>query len=237
MHSSALVILVLALTTLAAPAPHRFGRPQNAGFPGFGRPDISKGHKVAGGNDLQNSSSTLRKWFNFFFGSFSLTALDASVVQKGFLNDGQNPPVDGQFPSLTSYQSRCIQTRLLLMNPKRKQLHQLLRAHPAGNSPYQCTTNYYRHLDHWFLHLSVLSLPTSRMPSSKFKHPKNLDTIPANTAFNISMAFNNVDNAAMIHQPVIMLIAQHGNLDDCVYVISTTPWHSLQSTLPQFIAK
>ncbi|KAJ7491210.1 hypothetical protein FB451DRAFT_1222407, partial [Mycena latifolia] len=34
---------------------------------------------------------------------------------------------------------------------------------------------------------------TDKMPSSKFQNPKNLDTIPVNTPFNISLALNNLD--------------------------------------------
>ena len=37
------------------------------------------------------------------------------------------------------------------------------------------------------------SIPSSaKMPSAKFTNPKNGDTIPANTAFTISMAINNL---------------------------------------------
>ncbi|KAJ6606388.1 hypothetical protein DFH09DRAFT_1241947 [Mycena vulgaris] len=206
------------------------------------------------------------------------TPLDASVIQQGFLNDGQNPPVDGQFPSLTSgnnFSNFCAITLPGVPLTDGKQI-------PTG---------------------SCNGSPIDA--SSKFQHPKNLDTIPANIPFNISMKINNIDaghftnakenyyaapqqlnaqgtiighthvvietlssltqgtptpsyfsrncfiilsqgintpiengavstpvvtgvpagfyrlcsqNAAMNHQPVIVPIAPHGNIDDCVYV-------------------
>ncbi|KAJ7854919.1 hypothetical protein B0H13DRAFT_2503602 [Mycena leptocephala] len=214
----------------------------------------------------------------------SLT-LDPRVIQTGFQNDGQQPPVDGQFPSLTSFNNFinfCAKT---------------LPATPLTNGQ-QITSG------------SCNGAPiglipsTAKMPSSKFTFPKNLDTITANQNFTLKMVLKNVDadhftnakenyfaapqqlnadgviighthvvietipsltsttatdpntfvffkgintgldaegqvstlvgsaktpgvpagtyrlcsmNAAMNHQPVIVPIAQHGNLDDCVY--------------------
>ncbi|KAJ7115107.1 hypothetical protein C8R43DRAFT_1078355 [Mycena crocata] len=224
------------------------------------------GGGAAAGGDLQKSFT-----------------LDPSVVQKGFLNNGQNPPVEGQFPSLTSennFINFCAQT---------------LPKTPLTNGQ-QVTTG------------SCNGAPiglipsTAKMPSGKFSFPKNLDTIPFNKTFTIQYTLKNIDaghftnakenyyaapqqlndqgtiighthvviekiqsltttevtdpnvffffkgintglvdgkvstevtggcppgvyrlcsqNAAMNHQPVIVPIAQHGNLDDCVYFTS-----------------
>ena len=44
------------------------------------------------------------------------------------------------------------------------------------------------------------SIPSSaNMPSAKFTNPKNGDTIAANTAFNISMAINNLQTGAFVN--------------------------------------
>lgn len=40
---------------------------------------------------------------------------------------------------------------------------------------------------------------TSKMPSSKFTNPKNGDTIPANQAFTISMAINNLETGNFVN--------------------------------------
>ncbi|KAJ7184375.1 hypothetical protein C8R46DRAFT_938248 [Mycena filopes] len=302
MHSSALIVtLALALATAAVPARHRFDRPKNFRF---GQPKNGKSTDatlsptptgvlatptglpaavtatatstpqpppaVASNTTVGGATGDLQTSFT----------LDPSVIQTGFQNNGQNPPVQGQFPSLTSGNNFINFCALTLPNT------------PLTNGK-QITTG------------SCNGAPiglipsTDKMPSSKFQNPKNLDTIPANTPFNITLGLKNVDaghftnaqenyfaapqqlnaqgviighthvviealstmdqatttdpktfvffkasplliseksnltmifagvpagfyrlcsqNAAMNHQPVIVPIAQHGNLDDCVY--------------------
>ncbi|KAJ7728546.1 hypothetical protein B0H16DRAFT_1427991 [Mycena metata] len=222
---------------------------------------------AAGDDDLQNSFT-----------------LDQSVVQKGYLDDGQQPPVAGQFASLTSpnnFINFCAKT--LPGTPLTNGLQ--IAGGSCNGAPIGLIPSF------------------EKMPSSKFVNPKNLATIPANTNFTIQMVLNNIDaghftnaqknyyaapqqlnadgviighthvvieslpaldtitstdprkfvffkgintglengqvstpvgsaskpgvpagfyrlcsqNAAMNHQPVIVPIAQHGNLDDCVY--------------------
>ena len=40
---------------------------------------------------------------------------------------------------------------------------------------------------------------TANIPASKFTNPKNFDTIPANTAFTISMAINNLETGNFVN--------------------------------------
>ncbi|KAJ7443110.1 hypothetical protein FB451DRAFT_1343817 [Mycena latifolia] len=99
--------------------------------------------------------------------------LDPSVISVGFTDDGQNPPVAGQTASLTStnnYINFCAQT---------------LAQTPLTNGV-QVTTG--------SCNPAPIGLIPSvdAMPSAKFTFPKNFDTIPAKTPFNISMALTNV---------------------------------------------
>ncbi|KAJ7881867.1 hypothetical protein B0H13DRAFT_2235522 [Mycena leptocephala] len=235
--------------------------------------DSTTGNNAGGGAGTGNTTDL----------QSSLT-LDPSVIQQGFLNDGQQPPVAGQTASLTSgnnFINFCAQTldQIPLTNGKQVTTGSCNGA-PIGLIPSK-----------------------DKMPSAKFVNPKNLDTIPANTNFTIQLAIKNLDagfftnakenyfaapqqlntegtivghthvviesitaidaiealdpnsfiffkgindplvdgqvstvvgsaaaagvpagtyrlcsqNAAMNHQPVIVPIAQHGNLDDCVY--------------------
>ncbi|KAJ7181252.1 hypothetical protein C8R46DRAFT_986399 [Mycena filopes] len=215
--------------------------------------------------------------------------LDPSLIQKGFLDDGQQPPVAGQFASTTSGNNFINFCALTLPGTPLTNGLQI-----AGGS---CNA------------APIGLIPSfEKMPSSKFTNPKNLATIKADTNFTITMQLNNIDaghftnaqknyyaapqqlnadgviighthfviesipaldtavatdprkfvffkgvntglavggaaanevatpvgsaskpgvpagtyrlcsqNAAMNHQPVIVPIAQHGNLDDCVY--------------------
>ncbi|KAJ3556514.1 hypothetical protein NP233_g11961 [Leucocoprinus birnbaumii] len=209
----------------------------------------------------------------------SLT-LDPRVIAKGFANNGQDVPTAGQVASLTST-NNFINFCLTVPNLPLTNGQQI----PGGS----CNP------------APIGAIPSSdKMPSSKFTNPKNGDTIPADQAFTISMAINNLEtgnfvnanenyfsapqqlsssglivghshvvveqldslaqatptdpkkfaffkglnaaaangvltadvtnglpaaayrlcsiNAAANHQPAIVPIAQHGSLDDCVYV-------------------
>ncbi|KAF7307449.1 hypothetical protein MIND_00539300 [Mycena indigotica] len=95
--------------------------------------------------------------------------LDPSVVCVNFTDNGQNPPVAGQTASTTStnnYINFCLDT--LSTTP----LTNGLQVQTGSCNP------------------APIGLIPSRdnMPSAKFIFPGNFDTIPANKAFNISMA-------------------------------------------------
>ncbi|KAJ7102443.1 hypothetical protein B0H15DRAFT_814644 [Mycena belliarum] len=209
----------------------------------------------------------------------SLT-LDPSVINKGFTDDGQNPPVKGQTASTTSknnYINFCALTLPKVPLTNGLQI--------TGGS---CNSN------------PIGLIPAvDKMPSAKFSNPKNGGKVTPNTAFDITLNmanlhtgvftnaqktyyaapqtldaqgliighthlvietltaldqttptdptkfffFKGVDNAAVNgvltvpvakgvpagayrlctinassnHQPVIVPVAQHGMLDDCVY--------------------
>ncbi|KAJ7468665.1 hypothetical protein FB451DRAFT_1039552 [Mycena latifolia] len=99
--------------------------------------------------------------------------LDPSVICQGFSDDGQNPPVAGQTASSTStnnYINFCALT---------------LPGTPLTNGA-QITTGSCNPVP-------IGLIPSvSAMPSAKFTFPQNFATIPANTAFNISMALKNM---------------------------------------------
>ncbi|KAJ7081213.1 hypothetical protein B0H15DRAFT_473734 [Mycena belliarum] len=207
-------------------------------------------------------------------------AIDPRVFQEGFLNNGQNPPVDGKSPSLTSennFINFCARTLPQTPLTNGKQI-------PGGS----CNG------------APMGLIPsTKHMPSAKFVNPPNLATIRANEDFDIVLNLRNLDaghftnaqetyfsapqqlnaqgeiighthvviealpsltsteasdpneffffkginsplvdgavstpvtggvpegayrmcsqNAAANHQPVVVPVAQHGSVDDCVY--------------------
>ncbi|KAJ7166954.1 hypothetical protein C8R46DRAFT_1351156 [Mycena filopes] len=293
MHCSALLALALAMTAAASPTGPGMRRVTRRAAAGKGvvsmpaevavsavdgvirpyrRSAVDPVPRAAGGDDLQSSFT-----------------LDPSVIQKGFLDDGQQPPVAGQFASTTSGNNFINFCALTLPGTPLTNGLQI-----AGGS---CNA------------APIGLIPSfEKMPSSKFTNPKNLATIAADTNFTITMQLNNIDaghftnaqknyyaapqqlnadgviighthfviesipaldtatatdprkfvffkgvntglavggaaagevatpvgsaskpgvpagtyrlcsqNAAMNHQPVIVPIAQHGNLDDCVY--------------------
>jgi len=101
----------------------------------------------------------------------SLT-LDPAVIASGFANNGQDVPTAGQVPSLTS-KNNFINFCLTVPNQQITNGKQIA-AGSCNPAP-------------------MGSIPSSaNMPSAKFTNPKNGDTIPANTAFTISMAINNL---------------------------------------------
>jgi len=101
----------------------------------------------------------------------SLT-LDPAVIASGFANNGQDVPTAGQVPSLTS-KNNFINFCLTVPNQQITNGKQIA-AGSCNPAP-------------------MGSIPSSaKMPSAKFTNPKNGDTIPANKAFTISMAINNL---------------------------------------------
>jgi len=100
----------------------------------------------------------------------SLT-LDPAVICQNFTNNGQDVPTAGQVPSLTSsnnFINFCLTVNAPLTNG----------AQVAGGS---CNP----------APMGVIPSKTS-MPSCKFTFPENFGTVAANTAFNISMAVQNM---------------------------------------------
>jgi len=108
----------------------------------------------------------------------SLT-LDPAVIAPGFANDGQDVPTAGQVPSLTS-KNNFINFCLTVPNEQITNGKQIA-AGSCNPAP-------------------MGSIPSSaNMPSAKFTNPKNGDTIPANTAFTISMAINNLQTGNFVN--------------------------------------
>lgn len=107
-----------------------------------------------------------------------ISALDPDVIAKGFANDGQDVPVDGQVASLTStnnFINFCKDINLPITNGEQK----------TGGS---CNPT------------PMGAIPsTSVMPSSKFVFPKNGGTVPANKKFTLKMAIKNVDTGNFVN--------------------------------------
>jgi hypothetical protein len=98
--------------------------------------------------------------------------LDPNVINEGFAQDGQDPPVDGQVASLTStnnFINFCLtRSDLPLTNGQQIATGSCNQA-PIGLIP-----------------------GINNMPSSKFVNPPNGAVLPANTAFTVDMAINNL---------------------------------------------
>jgi hypothetical protein len=142
----------------------------------------------------------------------SLIALDPSVIQQGFLNDGQQPPVAGQTASLTSgnnFINFCAQTldQIPLTNGKQVTTGALIflkfNANAGSVSPDPSGS----------CNGAPIGLIPSKdkMPSAKFVNPKNLDTIPANTNFTIQLAIKNLDVLFSLPVPVLSLFSPDQN--------------------------
>jgi len=107
----------------------------------------------------------------------SLT-LDPAVIATGFANNGQDVPTAGQVPSLTSknnFINFCLTVNQPITNGKQIATGSCNPA-PMGSIP-----------------------SSSKMPSAKFTNPKNGDTIPANTAFTITMAISNLQTGNFVN--------------------------------------
>lgn len=102
----------------------------------------------------------------------SLT-LDSAVIATGFENDGQDQPAAGQVASLTS-SNNFINFCLTVPNEPITNGQQI-----SGGS---CNP------------APMGSIPsTANMPSAKFTNPKNLDVIPPNQAFTVSLAIQGME--------------------------------------------
>ncbi|KAJ8587910.1 hypothetical protein M405DRAFT_282144 [Rhizopogon salebrosus TDB-379] len=108
----------------------------------------------------------------------SLT-LDPAVIAKGFQNNGQDQPAAGQVASLTS-SNNFINFCLTVPNQAITNGQQI-----AGGS---CNP------------APMGSIPsTANMPSAKFTNPKNLDVIPPNQAFTVSLAIQGMETGHFVN--------------------------------------
>jgi len=108
----------------------------------------------------------------------SLT-LDPGVIAKGFANDGQDVPADGQVSSLTStnnFINFCLTVPNLPLTDGKQITTGSCNPAPMGAIP-----------------------SSDNMPSAKFTVPKNGDTLKENTAFTISMAISNMQTGAFVN--------------------------------------
>lgn len=107
------------------------------------------------------------------------TALDPRVIAKGFATDGQNPPVAGQVPSLTStnnFINFCLTVpQLPITNGKQ------IRTGSCNPVP-----------------IGVIP-SVDNMPSAKFVFPKNFGTIKARQSFVIEMNIKNIDAGSFVN--------------------------------------
>ncbi|KAG0703047.1 hypothetical protein DFH29DRAFT_804000 [Suillus ampliporus] len=106
-------------------------------------------------------------------------ALDPAVIANGFANDGQGQPAAGQVASLTST-NNFINFCLTVPNQPITNGQQI-----AGGS---CNP------------APMGSIPsTANMPSAKFTNPKNLDVIPPNQAFTVSLAIQGMETGNFVN--------------------------------------
>jgi len=106
-------------------------------------------------------------------------ALDPKVIAPGFASDGQETPTAGQVASLTST-NNFINFCLTVGNKPITNGQQIKTGscNPAPMGVIAATTN---------------------MPSSKFVSPINGQDFPANTAFDIKMAINNLETGNFVN--------------------------------------
>lgn len=119
------------------------------------------GNNAAGNNNAGNNADA----------QTSLT-LDPRVVAKGFAQNGQDPPVDGQVASLTStnnFINFCLTVPNLPITDGKQVTTGSCNPAPIGTIP-----------------------SVDNMPSSKFVFPKNGGSVTPNTAFTIQMAIKNL---------------------------------------------
>jgi len=122
----------------------------------------------AGGNNASNATATASS------GDLqSSTTLDPAVIATGFAQNGQeNTTEAGQVPSLTStnnFINFCAIGNLPITNGLQ------IKTGSCNPAP-----------------MGIIAAQTV-MPASKFVNPKNLDDLPANTAFTITMAIKNLE--------------------------------------------
>jgi len=145
----------------------------------------------------------------------SLT-LDPNVIATGFEQDGQQTPTAGQVASLTSsnnFINFCLTVpNLPITNGKQ------IKTGSCNPAP-----------------LGIIAA-TTNMPSSKFVQPVNGQDFPANTAFDIKMAINNLETGNFVNAQANYYAAPqqvngqgdiightHFTVQDVGSVTSTTP--------------
>ncbi|KAL5478867.1 hypothetical protein ACEPAI_2144 [Sanghuangporus weigelae] len=147
---------------------------------------VGGGDKGVGGSSLASSviaSATASASSGAASGSATddqqaATTLNPAVIATGFASDGQQVPTEGQVPSLTStnnFINFCLTVNKPITNGQQIKTGS---CNPAPMGVIAATTN---------------------MPSSKFQFPKNNDTIPANQAFTIKMAINNIETGNFVN--------------------------------------
>ncbi|KAL5525191.1 hypothetical protein ACEPAF_9060 [Sanghuangporus sanghuang] len=147
---------------------------------------VGGGEKGVGGSSLTSSvvaSATASASSGAASGSATddqqaATTLNPAVIATGFASDGQQVPTAGQVPSLTStnnFINFCLTVNKPITNG------QQIKTGSCNPAP-----------------IGVIAA-TTNMPSSKFQFPKNNDTIPANQAFTIKMAINNLETGNFVN--------------------------------------
>ncbi|KAG1908614.1 uncharacterized protein F5891DRAFT_994182 [Suillus fuscotomentosus] len=104
------------------------------------------------------------------------SALDPAVIATGFENDGQGQPTAGQVASLTSsnnFINFCLTTPNAPITNGQQIAGGSCNPAPMGSIP-----------------------STANMPSAKFTNPKNLDVIPPNQAFTVSLAIQGMQTGS-----------------------------------------
>ncbi|KAI0655242.1 hypothetical protein C8Q70DRAFT_1057609 [Cubamyces menziesii] len=152
-----------------------------------------------GGNDAQSSLTLLQ-----------------SVIATGFENDGQDQPLAGQVPSLTSSNNFINFCATVPNLPITNGLQiKTGSCNPAPMGVIAATTN---------------------MPSSKFQFPKNGGKIPANQNFTIKMAIQHLEtghftNASNNYFAAPQVVNAQGDIQGHSHVV-IDPLPSLDSTTP-----
>lgn len=108
----------------------------------------------------------------------SLT-LDSSVIATGFAKTGQETPTAGQSASLTSTNNFINFCATVPGVPITN--GQQIKTGSCNPAP-----------------MGVIAA-TTKMPSSKFTFPTNFGTIPANQAFTLTMAINNIETGTFVN--------------------------------------
>jgi hypothetical protein len=154
-------------TTSSSAAPISSGK--NDGTVSNNKNTGTEGNKNSGNNGGSKNNGDPQK---------SLT-LDPRVIAKGFANNGQDVPVDGQVASLTST-NNFINFCLTVPNL------------PITNGK-QITSGSCNPV------IMGMIPSVDKMPSSKFAFPKNFGTIKAGETFTIEMAIRNMETGFFVN--------------------------------------
>ncbi|EGN94102.1 hypothetical protein SERLA73DRAFT_24210, partial [Serpula lacrymans var. lacrymans S7.3] len=106
-------------------------------------------------------------------------ALDPSVIAKGFEDNGQDEPAAGQVASLTSsnnFINFCATSPNTPLTNGQQITGGSCNPAPMGLIP-----------------------SSANMPSAKFTNPKNMDNIPANQAFTVSLAIQGMQTGFFVN--------------------------------------